>query len=182
MTSAELKNQIPEYRDGNIYMTDNDVEHCIMYGDEAEYIKESIRQILSRTDAKTVIEIGYGLGFTADEFQNQGVERHIIIEPNKFIYDKAVEWAEGKRGVEVINKRHQDIKADELPRVDLVYDDIYELVVPYKKERYNFHFRSKWYAQFCVNHSEGDVFGDEYFRFQIGEYDKLQLLERNNGN
>jgi hypothetical protein len=151
-----------------------------MYGNEEEYIRESIRQILRRTDAKSVIEIGYGLGFTAREFQNQGIEKHIIIEPNKYIYNQALRWAEGKRGIEIINKRHQDIRADELPVVDLVYDDIYELVVPKKIERYNFHFKSKWYAEFCSDYPGDEcIIGREYFRFKIDKYDKIQLLEPN---
>jgi len=42
MTKEELKLYKPKYRDGNIYMTDDGIEHCVMYGNEIEFIKESV--------------------------------------------------------------------------------------------------------------------------------------------
>jgi len=128
MTKEELKLYKPKYRDGNIYMTDNDVEHCVMYGDEEEFIKESIRLICERIKPNSVRELGYGHGFTAQAFQDYRVEKHIIYEPNDVIFRKAQEWARNYPNVELVNKRFEDAPNQE--KVDLVYNDIYGMCNP----------------------------------------------------
>ena len=182
MTPAELKTQIPIYRDGNIYMTDGD-EHCIMRGNEEVYIKESIRLICERIHPRSVRELGFGFGFTADEFQAQGVKKHVIYEPNDHLYRKACAWAEGKRGVTVVNSRFEDAPNDE--RVDLVYNDIYGMC----NEGYRMAdmgdvrrvFQFDWYAEFCNEDDKNELL-DGYFRFRAGGHTKLQLLIRNDGS
>jgi len=184
MNREELKVYKPKYRDGNIYMTDNDIEHCIMYGDEELYIKESIRQILKKTNAKSVRELGYGLGFTAQAFQDYGIETHIIYEPNDYIFKKAEKWAKNKDGVTVVNARFEDASNDK--KVDLIYNDIYGMCNPdYQmanleevREAFNF----DWYTEFCVDYVEAEGVPEYYFRFQIGGHDKIQLIVKNNAN
>lgn len=168
MTEDELKNYIPEYtEEGNIVIADE----TIMFANEEVYIKESIRQICQRIRPRKVIELGYGLGYTTQQFQDNGVEKHIIIEPNKFLYNKAVEWARGKRGITVINDRWQNARVE--GEFDFLYDDTFELVeTDYPKDFARFNFM--WFAPFC-----GDYAGaipPHHFRFKIDEYDKIQML------
>ena len=189
MTPQELKEHIPVYRDGNIYMTDvvssQDVEHCVMYGNEEPFIKESVRLICERVRPNSVRELGYGHGFSAQAFQDYGIERHIIYEPNDVIYKKALLWAKKKKGVEIVNARFED--APNQDKVDLVFNDIYGMCnEEYQmanfgevKEVFNF----DWYAEFCTDYIRGEGIPEHYFRFKIREYDKLQLLiQNNNGN
>ena len=185
MTPQELKIAVPTYRDDNIYLTDNDTEICIMYGNEEEYIKESVHLICERIHPETVVEFGFGFGYTAQQFQDEGVDLHIIYEPNDVIYRKALAWAQGRWGVFVVNSRFQDFP---LPiKVDLVYNDIYEMCAENYgmesfdtiKNQYNFY----WYAEFCVDYPGDEyIIGDNYFRFQIDEHDKIQMLVEKDGN
>jgi hypothetical protein len=183
MTKEELKIYKPKYKDGNIYMTDNDIEHCVMYGNEIEFIKESVRLICEKIKPKLVIEFGFGLGFTAQQFQDEGVETHIIYEPNDFIFKEAEKWAKEKTGVRVINSRFQDNPISD--KVDLVYNDIYGMCNEYYsiadyEDVIEKEFNFEWYAEFCVDCA--DEVPKDYFRFQIGEHDKLQMLVKKYGN
>ncbi len=178
MTPQELKYAIPIFRDGNIYIIDGDIEHCVMYGNEELYIKESIKEICKRIKPKSVIEFGFGLGFTAQQFQDEGIELHIIYEPNDVIYQKALEWSIGKNGVIIINSRFED--APMFFKVDLIYNDIYGMCnneyamsdFDDAKDIFNF----DWYAEFCSDYEQDMEIPDNYFRFKIGEYDKIQPL------
>lgn len=49
-----------------------------------------------------IIEIGFGMGISATEIQNQSISSHTIIESNPQIYQKALDWAVGKTNVTII--------------------------------------------------------------------------------
>ena len=167
MNKQELMNYIPEYDiEGNIIIDD----HTIMFANEEEYIKKSIREIHSRINFNSVVEIGYGLGYTAQQFQDLGVSRHMIIEPNKVIYEKALEWAEGKEGVTVINDTWQDVLLTD--DFDLLYYDAYELIEPNEVRMFE-NINATWYAEFCVPY-DGEGEHQDYFVFD----DWLQMLVR----
>ena len=53
-------------------------------------------------EGANILEIGFGMGLSADRIQANNPARHIIIEKYQEIYDKAVEWAKDKENVEVI--------------------------------------------------------------------------------
>lgn len=178
MTPQELKQAIPIFRDGNIYIVDEDMEHCVMYGNEEEYIKESIKKICEIVKPKSLIEFGFGLGFTAQQFQDEEIELHIIYEPNDVLYQRALEWANGKPGVIIINSRFED--APMFFKIDLVYNDIYGMCNKnYGMSGFdeaNNLFNFNWYAEFCTDYEDDVELPENYFRFQIGQYDKVQSL------
>ena len=74
-----------------------------MYKWEKPFIKEGVRRICENIKPKSVIEIGFGYGYTADTFQDYGVKIHVIIEANKQIYDKACEWAK-EQEINILDK------------------------------------------------------------------------------
>ena len=49
-----------------------------------------------------IIEVGFGMGISATEIQNQSISSHTIIESNPQIYQKALDWAVGKTNVTII--------------------------------------------------------------------------------
>lgn len=50
-----------------------------------------------------VLEIGYGLGYSAAAIQNEGPPaRHVIVDCEPAVVQEARRWAEGKPGVEII--------------------------------------------------------------------------------
>ena len=49
-----------------------------------------------------ILEIGFGMGISADYIQSQDISSHTIIENDEQIYEKLLEWAEDKPNVKTI--------------------------------------------------------------------------------
>ena len=49
-----------------------------------------------------ILEIGFGMGISAQYIQEQDIDSHTIIEIHPEIAEKAQEWAEDKNNVEII--------------------------------------------------------------------------------
>jgi spermidine synthase len=50
-----------------------------------------------------ILEVGFGMGISANEIQKHQIKSHTIIEINSGIYDKAKEWSLDKENVNIIN-------------------------------------------------------------------------------
>tara|TARA_Y100000592_G_C5338028_1_gene252793 strand:+ start:57 stop:683 length:627 start_codon:yes stop_codon:yes gene_type:complete len=49
-----------------------------------------------------ILEIGFGMGISADYIQTQDINSHTIIEQDKQIYEKLLEWSKDKPNVKTI--------------------------------------------------------------------------------
>jgi SAM-dependent methyltransferase len=67
----------------------------------AKDITEVFCKVVHTPNAK-ILDVGFGLGYSANKFLELGVDSYTVIEINKQIYDKAVEWAEDKPNVRVL--------------------------------------------------------------------------------
>ena len=94
----------------------------IMWEYEKVWIKKQVRGLFNKHQPDSILEIGFGLGHTADEFQRLGVKRHVIVEPHPEIYKRALAW--GK--TEIINDFIQNLELDE--EFNMIYDDRAEFV------------------------------------------------------
>jgi len=56
-----------------------------------------------------ILEIGFGMGISANYIQSHSISSHTIIENHPQIITKAVEWASGKSNVTIISRSYQDI-------------------------------------------------------------------------
>ena len=125
-----------EFRKGKISMNAGTLmlnnKYDLMHESEKKDIKQSIIDICKKHKPKRVLEIGFGLGYTATQFQECGVETHTIVEAHPTIYNQAVEWAKDYPNVKIINKFIQDYDYNEKD-FDLIYDDRQELVYELKK-------------------------------------------------
>lgn len=121
MNKEDFINSKLEFDERGIYLKDIP----IMRSWEKPFIKKQIKDILNEYNPQTVLEIGFGLGYTADEIQEFGVKKHIIVEAHPEVFEKAKEWSINKNVI-LINSFIQDFKTDE--EIDLIYDDRYELV------------------------------------------------------
>ena len=122
----------------------------IMWKWEEPFIRESIREICKKVKPKSVLELGFGYGYTAEEFQKYGVEKHTIVEAHPDLFARAkLEWLPKFPKVKLVNAFWQDY--DDKKEYDLIYDDCYEVVdgscsygsariEPLKK------FNFQWYA------------------------------------
>jgi len=112
-------------------------------------LKKGVNLLCKQYKPKSVLEIGFGFGYTAQEFQDCGIERHTIIEPHPEIYAKAVQWANQfpDKYIRVIEKFFQDYETDE--KFDIVYDDRMDMV--YKNDEFVRADESliKWLKSYC---------------------------------
>ena len=72
-----------------------------------------------------ILDVGFGLGYSADRFYSMGVKSYTCIEINKQIYDTAVEWAKDKDNVEIIFGDWVDV-IPTLIKFDGIFMDTYE--------------------------------------------------------
>ena len=88
-----------------------------------------------------ILEIGFGMGISAQYIQEYDIDSHTIIEIHPEIAEKAREWAEDKDNIEIIEANWYDV-VDELKTYDgIFYDaehdkykaDFYELIRPLLK-------------------------------------------------
>jgi len=49
-----------------------------------------------------ILEIGFGMGISANYIQSQDINSHTIIEKDEQVYQKLLEWAEDKPNVKTI--------------------------------------------------------------------------------
>ena len=94
----------------------------ILYKKEAKYLKEGVKLLCDKLHPSSVLEFGFGAGWTAAEFQDQGIKRHVILEPNKEVYQMALAWKDHySSDIEIVNAFSWEFETDE--KFDLVYDD-----------------------------------------------------------
>ena len=98
----------------------------LVWLDEKERLQEGVKLLCEKYQPKSVLEIGFGMGYTAQAFQDCGVKKHTIIEAHPEIYQKAMLWAEDYPDTDIIFKFFQDYKTK--AKYDVVYDDRMDLV------------------------------------------------------
>ena len=117
--------ELQEWIDGVFEETETDYTIAginILYKKETEYLKKGVKLLCDKLNPQSVLEFGFGMGWTATEFQEQGVKRHVILEPNKENYQMALDWKDKyDTDIEIHNIFSGDYDGGET--FDLVYDD-----------------------------------------------------------
>ena len=117
--------ELQQWIDGVFEETDTDYKIAgmnILYKDEEDYLKKGVELLCDKIKPTSVLEFGFGKGWTASEFQSYGINRHVILEPNKENYEMALEWKSNyDTDIEILNIFSWDYDSDE--KFDLVYDD-----------------------------------------------------------
>jgi len=98
-----------------------DTKVWVVHRDETPELHRQIGNIMTRWNPKSVLEIGFGLGITGDEFLNKGVRDYTVIEGHPQIAQGALRWAQGKPNVTVIQDKVQNVTLTK--RFDVIYDD-----------------------------------------------------------
>ena len=94
----------------------------ILYKEEEGYLKKGVELLCNQVKPTSVLEFGFGKGWTASEFQKYGIDRHIILEPNKEVYQMALDCKENySTDIDILNIFSWDFEGGET--FDLVYDD-----------------------------------------------------------
>ena len=132
----------------------------ILWKDEVEYLPKGVELLCKKLKPKSVLEFGFGMGWTATEFQKRDVQRHVILEPNKENYQMALEWKKqfDDNDIEILNIFSWDFETDE--KFDLVYDD-------------------QWYAYYA-NRAPSKSYDGYPIYFEMGEQLYVQTLNKYN--
>jgi len=96
----EWKEKKLNHYDNKILFDEKD-EHYVM-GDWEDPVMKAHAEITCRNGGH-ILEVGFGMGISANYIQEQDIESHTIIELNDEIYKKAVEWSKDKPNTEIIS-------------------------------------------------------------------------------
>jgi len=67
----------------------------VMARDEGPYMRELAKVVTSsRGSAGSILEVGFGMAISASFIQDEGCKRHVIIEANKAIMGKCLDWVQ----------------------------------------------------------------------------------------
>ena len=114
-----------EWVSGSFQETDTDYTIAgqnILYKNEEDYLVKGVELLCDKLNPTSVLEFGFGKGWTATEFQRKGVTRHVILEPNIELYQAALTWkANYSTNIDILNIWSWDYSGGET--FNLVYDD-----------------------------------------------------------
>jgi spermidine synthase len=117
-----------QWIDGVFEETDTDYTIAgmnILYKSEEDYLKKGVELLCDKVKPTSVLEFGFGKGWTASEFQKYGVNRHVILEPNKENYQMALEWKSNySSDIEILNIFSWQY--DYVEEFDLIYSPSYQ--------------------------------------------------------
>jgi hypothetical protein len=117
--------ELQEWIDGTFEETATDFKIAgmnILYKNEEKFLKKGVEVLCHKVKPSSVLEFGFGMGWTASQFQTYGINRHVILEPNKENYEMALDWkTDYDTDIEILNIFSWDYNGSET--FDLIYDD-----------------------------------------------------------
>ena len=175
--------ELQEWIDGIFEETDIDYKIAgmnILYKEEKEYLKKGIELLCDKIKPNSVLEFGFGKGWTASQFQEYGINRHVILEPNKENYQMALDWKDDyNTDIEILNIFSWDYDSDET--FDLVYDDRQQ----FDLEDNNIHYNQmnkiledgQWYSGW-TNKAGNSQYDGYPIYFELSNILYVQTLEK----
>ena len=116
---------LQQWASGSFQETDTDYKiegMNILYKNEEPFLVKGVELLCDAINPTSVLEFGFGKGWTATEFQRKGVTRHVILESNIEVYQAALTWkANYSTNIDILNIWSWDYSGGET--FDLVYDD-----------------------------------------------------------
>ena len=113
--SDKITSKMDEFGDEEVIIMMN-WEHPAMSA-SAAYVTEGGGDIL---------EIGFGMGISANYIQSHSITSHTIIEPHPQMVEKAVEWSNGKSNVTIISQSWADVTGSLGTYDGIFYDTSYD--------------------------------------------------------
>jgi len=111
------------FTDSKIYYIEkNGEERQVMMDWEDELMKKSAEYVCE--NGGDILEIGFGMGISADYIQQQNINSHTIIESHPQVYNQARIWAEDKPNVRLILGTWLNVLKD-LSEYDGIFYDTY---------------------------------------------------------
>ena len=108
------------FESDKIYYTEGDVELQVMMLWEDSIMKASADYVCE--NGGDILEIGFGMGLSAEYIQANSISSHTIIENHPQVIEKAKAWAKDKPNVTIVEGDWYDVK-DSLLTYDGVFYD-----------------------------------------------------------
>ena len=150
----------------------------ILYKNEEDYLVKGVELLCDKLSPMSVLEFGFGKGWTATEFQRQGVTRHVILEPNTEVYQMALTWkANYSTDIEILNIFSWEFETEE--KFDLVYDDRLEVISEklHDKQMKKILPIKQWYSGNAIQ-SDNKKISDYPIFFEIDGINYVQALSK----
>ena len=150
----------------------------ILYKNEEDYLVKGVEVLYDELNPTSVLEFGFGKGWTATEFQKCGVTRHVILEPNKENYQMALDWKNNySTDIEILNIFSWEFETDE--KFDIVYDDRMEVISEIKHEEQMNKILpvGQWYAGWAIP-CDNKLISDYPIFFNIDDNPYMQSLKK----
>ncbi len=118
---AFKKNNVVNIEPNSIHYTKNDNQYFMTLAHIGfKNLEERHAEIVSQNGGH-ILEVGFGLHCSADKFIDSNIASYTCIEINDTIYQQALNWAQGKQNVTIINGAWENI----IPTLTTQYDGIY---------------------------------------------------------
>ena len=150
----------------------------ILYKNEEDYLVKGVELLCDQLNPSSVLEFGFGKGWTSTEFQRKGVSRHVILEPNKEVYQMALTWkANYSTNIEILNIFSWEYEGGET--FDLVYDDRQEVIseTDHEAQMEKILTKGQWYAGWAIP-CDNEKFSDYPIYFNMNNRSYVQALKK----
>ena len=97
-------------------------DELYVMGDWEDPIMKAHAEITCRNGGH-ILEVGFGMGISANYIQEQDIKSHTIIELNDEVYKKAVEWAKDKPNTKIVSGDWKTVELNE--KFDAIFFDAY---------------------------------------------------------
>jgi len=116
------KDQTLTFTETEIYFGEGEEKKEVMMGWEDSIMEISANYICE--NGGDILEIGFGMGISADYIQANSINSHTIVENHPQIIEKAKTWAADKPNVTIVEGDWYALK-DTLPTYDGIFYDTY---------------------------------------------------------
>jgi|TARA_B100000073_G_scaffold337558_1_gene333631 hypothetical protein len=124
---VELNPQDKQWKEKKLNHYENrilfdDRDELYVMGDWEDPIMKAHAEITCRNGGH-ILEVGFGMGISANYIQEQDIKSHTIIELNDEVYKKAVEWAKDKPNTEIVSGDWKTLELNK--KFDAIFFDAY---------------------------------------------------------
>jgi len=116
------KDKVLVFEENKIYYQEHGITLEVMMDWEDSVMKKSADYVCE--NGGDILEIGFGMGISANYIQANSISSHTIIENHPQIIERAKTWAEGKSNVTIVEGDWYIIK-DSLSTYDGIFYDTY---------------------------------------------------------
>jgi hypothetical protein len=152
---------IKDINNKNIIIDKENNDYQVMMEWEKPYMKELIVNLKPQGD---VLEIGFGLGYSATEIQKQNIKSHTIIESDENMLKKLKSWAKDQKHKVIIVEGTWQNKLQQLKKFDSIFFDdaplkeypdkenirVYDFFYRILKNHVNKNAKMAWYCDTAI--------------------------------